>query len=193
MRRKILILSLPLMILIFQNISSAQKVEVGFRFSFPVSDLLFIREYIDDRYKNLMGNPYHVHLLLGIRINDYLIPELRGGFAVGDFTGWEAGLFVKSYFVKETLYGIATGGLHWNAGGGSSMPGMVGWKDVIYKDLFEMVGIGIGLQFKRFSLELLFLKSFKDLGYTRYNPGGMKIPIKFYGLLRLGFGFAWEL
>jgi len=212
MRRKILVVSLPFLLFIFQNISLAQKVEMGFSgkevacdfdtsmlvqkievgFRFGPGILFTKSHYADDNAPFGGLSPIVLHVLLNMQVYKYVMLELRGGIAgLSSFSGSELGLLVKSYLLKQTLYGIACGWLHWNIAGGHTS---IGLQSRIYEKLFPVIGFGVGVQIsKRTSLEILFLKPFGDLGYTEQSYPRIKRPIESVGLLRLGFGVAWEL
>ncbi len=177
---------------VLQNIGYAQKVEIGIRFN---ADVVITREQISETdQKGIYSSvdPYIAHLSITLRMSDYLISELRGGYAfIGPFDGPELGLVLKSEIIKKNLYIIVCDLLHWNRGGSGGMTSNT------YKKLFNTVGIGVGLYTgTNSSLELMFLKPFSgDLGYTWYYPPDpeKKKPIQLVGVIRISFGFSWGL
>jgi hypothetical protein len=174
-----------------QRIGSAQEVEIGIRFNL---DVVITKQHGPTGLESSYYEPDFIipYLSIALRISDYLIPELRGGYAlIGSFDGPELGLMLRSEIIKQKLYIIVCDLLHWNRGGGGGMTSST------YDKLFNAVGVGVGLYTgAHSSLELMFLKPFSgDIGYTWYylSDSRKKKPIKFIGVVRMNFGFSWGL
>jgi len=171
---------------------NAQTVEIGFRLQM---DALSVWEYNrrSQLYENAWNyDPTVIHTSIAVRINQHVIPGLRVGYALGGpYDGWEMGFIFKSEVVKNLLYVLACDWLHWNRGGYGGMTSST------YETFFNAPGIGVGLIIGgHFSLEAQFLKPFGgDLGYTLAEspPPVVKKPTKLLGVIRMGFGFSWEL
>jgi len=168
----------------------AQEVEIGLRFN---PDILLVRDYsrVRKSHENVWNyDPFVLHTLIALRVNKYVIPELRIGYAlVGPYDGWEVGLIFKSEVVKDLLYLMACDWFHWNRGGYGSM------RRSTYETLFNAPGIGFGLRTgTHWSLEVMFLKPFGgDLGYdwdeSFPDPEGKK-PTRLLAVIRAGIGFS---
>lgn len=171
----------------------AQEVEIGFRGNW---DILYMREFnrtTESGYQSVYGHdPFVLHAVFTLRVHQYVIPELRAGYAaVGPYDGWELGLVVKSELVQDVVYAMVFDWLHWNNGGYG------GTTTSTYERLFNAPGIGLGVYTGvHSSIEVKFQKPFGgDLGYTLIfgSTPPEKKPTSLLWVIRLGFGFSWRL
>lgn len=169
-------------VFIFYTKVNSQTFDLGFNLGLGITST-----DARDKYSSVI--PPELILKSGIKLNKFLNFDLRAGwgYETDSFNGFRIGITDKLYF-SDSIYGIVGYNHYFNNGG------ELGHSTSVKEGTFSFIIIGIGTKIsKSFFTELNTQLNLSGDKNTRIGVDSQKGYREIYNIIKLNFGFEWEL